>query len=109
MQRGDLTIWFTPEVIAAWQPRGDGLRGGQRRYSDVAIEAALALRLMFRLPWRQTEGLLASIFKLLDLRLRVPDHTTLSRRSRASWPLLGIPRPSASVQRDRGSPDQVRR
>ena len=81
VQRGDLTIWFTPEVIAAWQPRGDGLRGGQRRYSDVAIEAALALRLLFRLPWRQTEGLLASIFTLLNLGLRAPDHTTLSRRS----------------------------
>ena len=81
VRRGDLTIWFTPEVIAAWQPCGDGLRGGQRRYSGVAIEAALTLRLLFRLPWRQTEGLLASIFSLLDLGLKAPDHTTLSRRS----------------------------
>ena len=81
VRRGDLTSWFTPEVIAAWQPRGEGLRGGQRRYSDVAIEAALTLRLLFRLPWRQTEGLLASIFTLLGLGLKAPDHTTLSRRS----------------------------
>ena len=81
VRRGDLTIWFTPEVIDAWQPRGDGLRGGQRRYSDVAIEAALTLRLLFGLPWRQTEGLLGSIFSLLGLDLKAPDHTTLSRRS----------------------------
>lgn len=81
VRRGDLTIWFTPEVIAAWQPCGDGLRGGQRRYSDVAIEAALTLRLLFGLPWRQTEGLLASLFSLLSLGLKAPDHTTLSRRS----------------------------
>ncbi len=81
VRRGDLTIWFTPEVVAAWQPRGEGFRGGQRRYSDVAIEAALTLRLLFRLPWRQTEGLLASIFSLLGLGLKAPDHTTLSRRT----------------------------
>ncbi len=81
VRRGDLTIWFTPEVIAAWQPRGDGRRGGQRRYSDVAVEAASTLRLLFGLPWRQTEGLLGSIFALLNLGLTAPDHTTLSRRA----------------------------
>ena len=81
VQRGDLTIWFTPEVIAAWQPCGDGRRGGQRRYSDVAVEAASTLRLLFGLPWRQTEGLLGSLFALLGLGLKAPDHTTLSRRA----------------------------
>jgi transposase len=81
VQRGDLTIWFTPETISAWQPRAEGLRGGQRRYSDVAIETALTLRVLYRLPWRQTEGLLRSIFKLLGLELSAPDHTTLSRRA----------------------------
>ena len=81
VQRGDLTIWFTPETISAWQPRAEGLRGGQRRYSDVAIETALTLRVLYRLPWRQTVGLLRSIFKLLGLELSAPDHTTLSRRA----------------------------
>ena len=81
VQRGDLTIWFTPEAITAWQPRAEGRRGGQRRYSDVAIETALSLRMLFTLPWRQTEGLLGSIFKLLGLELKAPDHTTLSRRA----------------------------
>jgi hypothetical protein len=70
VQRGDLTIWFTPEAITAWQPRAGGRRGGQRRYSDVAIETALSLRMLFTLPWRQTEGLLGSIFKLLGLELK---------------------------------------
>ena len=40
------------------------------------------LRLVFGLPWRQTEGLLNSILTLMELRIRSPDHTTLSRRSR---------------------------
>ncbi len=30
-------------------------RGGQLKYCDVSIEAALTLRLIFNLPLRQTE------------------------------------------------------
>jgi hypothetical protein len=48
--------------------------------SDVAIETARSLRLLFRLPLRQTEGFLHSILSLMDLSLPCPDHTTLSRR-----------------------------
>ncbi len=39
------------------------------------------LRLAFGRPWRQTEGLLGSLMRLLGLELPVPDHTTFSRRS----------------------------
>jgi hypothetical protein len=34
------------------------------------------------LPLRQTEGFLVSLIGLMDLALKTPDHTTLSRRSR---------------------------
>jgi hypothetical protein len=40
------------------------------------------LRLAFHLALRQTEGLMASIFVLLDVPLSTPDHSTLSRRAR---------------------------
>jgi len=39
------------------------------------------LRLLFRLPLRQTEGLLHSLLTLMDLTLPCPNHTTLSRRN----------------------------
>ena len=42
----------------------------------------LALRLVFHLALRQAEGFSASVLRLLGQELRVPDHTTLSRRSR---------------------------
>ena len=80
-QRGSLTIWVTPEALAAWQPAHTGQRGRPRDYSDVAIETGHLLRLAFGRPWRQTEGLLRSIVGLLDMRVDVPDHTTFSRRS----------------------------
>ena len=80
VQRGDITLWLAPEVIATWEAVGVGTRGGQLQYSDLAIETALTLRLLFHLPLRQTEGFLTSIFGMLDLDLAAPDHTTLSRR-----------------------------
>ena len=88
VQRGDVTLWLTPNAIAEWETAGIGKRAGQRQYSDVAIETALTLRLIFHLPLRQTEGFLRSIFWMLDLDLSAPDHTTLARRGRYLDPTL---------------------
>jgi transposase len=81
--RGDLTVWVTPEALAAWHPPQTGHRGRSPTYSDVAIETGMLLRLAFGRPWRQTEGLLRSVAQLMNLEIRIPDHTTLSRRSAA--------------------------
>ena len=80
-QRGSLTVWFTDTAIAAWKAEPRTTRGGQSRYSALAIATALTLRTVFRLALRQTEGLIGSIIALLGLDLAVPDHTTLSRRA----------------------------
>lgn len=72
-RRGDLTIRVTtPEALAAWTPAKAGRRGRPFRYSDLAIEAGLMLRLAFGRPWRQTEGLMGSLMRLLGLGLPVP-------------------------------------
>ena len=77
VRRGDVTVWLSSESIAAWTPG----RGGQRRYSDLAIETALTLRLLYHLPLRQAEGFLHALFGMMRLDLSAPDSTTLSRRS----------------------------
>ncbi len=87
--RGDITLWLSQEAIDAWTAPKTGKRGSQRVYSDIAIaiaiaiaiQTALTLRLIFHLPLRQTEGFLHSVLKLMNLTLRCPDHTTLSRRN----------------------------
>ena len=81
VRRGDVTVWVSSEAIAAWTPRRSGRRGGQRRYSDLAIETALTLRLVYHLPLRQAEGFLYALFGMMRLDLSAPDYTTLSRRS----------------------------
>ena len=79
---GDVTVWLSPAAIEGWVPAPTGERGAPPRYSDAAIETALAIRLVFSLGWRQTEGFVRSLLRMLELELPAPDHTTLSRRSR---------------------------
>ena len=82
-QRGSLTVWFTEAAIAAWKAEPRATRGGQPRYSALAITTALTLRAVFRLALCQTEGLVASMLRLLSLDLAAPDHSTMSRRGEA--------------------------
>src|ERR1700689_5622677 len=42
------------------------------------------LRIAFTLPLRQTEGLIASVLKLMDLTISAPDHTTQPSRGDAA-------------------------
>ncbi|WP_440030573.1 transposase, partial [Chromobacterium amazonense] len=77
-QRGSLTFWVDQDALANWQSTG---KAGQARYSNLAIQASLTLRTVFKLGLRQAEGLMASVIELMDLPLTAPDHTTISRRS----------------------------
>jgi hypothetical protein len=86
-RRGSLTLWVTSEAIDGWAAPRRKTRGGQRRYSDLAIETALMLGLVFGLRLRQSEGFLSSVLALMALDLPAPDHTTLSRRARTWSPL----------------------
>lgn len=72
---------MTPEALSSWQAPKRTTRGGKPRYSDLAIETALTLGLVFGLRLRQTEGFMTCVLKLIGLDLAVPGHTTLSRRA----------------------------
>ncbi len=90
-QRGSLTLWITPEAIAQWKAAARTTPGGQARYSDLAIQTCLILRTAFRIPLRQAEGLMASVFSMMHLSLAVPDHSTVSRRAAVLPPVPRIP------------------
>ncbi len=81
-QRGSLTVWFTDVAIAAWKAEPRTTRGGQSRYSALAIATALTLRSVFRLALRQTGGLIGSIIALLGLDVAVPDRLVARRASK---------------------------
>jgi hypothetical protein len=72
-QCGNLTLWIEDGVSERWQTCG---ADGQVRYTDAAIQTRRMSRMAFKLPLRQTEGLLASVRMLMDLTISAPDHTT---------------------------------
>ena len=98
VQRGDVTLWLSPDAVKAWRPKPSQRPGAPRRFSDLAIETAVAIRLVYGLPFRQAEGFLRSLLTLMATGLEAPDHTTLSRRGqRLNTSLRHVPkdRPSA--------------
>ena len=79
-RRGDLTIWVTDDTLKQWRAPRRTTPGGQPKYSNIAIETCLTLRTIYKLPLRQTQGLMRSIARLMGVDIPVPDFSTLSRR-----------------------------
>jgi Transposase DDE domain len=92
-------VRFTDEAIAAWRAEPRTTPGGQLHYSAMATSTALTMGLVFGLALRQTEGLIGSVIGLLGLDFAMPDHSTLSRRSKT----LKLP----PLQRAGTSPQQL--
>ena len=82
-QSGDFRFWIDEEAMDAWIAPYRTIPGGQRKFSNFAIETTLTLGAVFNLPLRQTEGFVRSLMELTGHNLPVPDHTTLARRRRA--------------------------
>ena len=72
INRGDLTLWLSEDVIQSWSSYIDQ-RLGRPMYTDLVIETAFTLRLFIKLPLRQTDDFLKSIFSLMNVGLNVPD------------------------------------
>ena len=82
ISRGSVTFWFSEDALANWHPNIlSKSRGGQEKFSDLAIQTCLTMRLIYGLPLRQTEGFVNSLISLLGADIYCPDHTTMSRRT----------------------------
>ncbi len=80
--RGDIEVWLSQGVIDNWYFKEriyDGA-GSSKRYTDGAIIACHEIRLVFKLPTRQTQEFINSLFRIMNLSIKCPDYTTLSRR-----------------------------
>jgi hypothetical protein len=82
VRRGDITLWLSEDALAFWEHPNDGVKVGRPfTYSDGAIECLLTLRELFRLPYRQTEGLGRALVTLLEADVAIPDFTSLAKRA----------------------------
>jgi hypothetical protein len=101
VQRGSITYWFSDAVLAQWHHANRRCKVGHPFvYSDTAIECLLSLRELFRLPYRQTEGLARSLVRLMQVEVEIPDYTSLAKRAAT----LGV---SLDVSRHTGPIDVV--
>lgn len=81
-KRGDIEIWISPEVTDNWYISDriyDGT-GTPDLYSDAAIIVCHELRKVLKMPLRQTQGFIDSIFRIQELEIKCPDFGTLSKR-----------------------------
>ena len=75
-----MLIWLDKDMT--WLAPPDGNSGRQAVFSDTAIQFCLTIKVLFKLPLRQTTGMVASLLKMADLDWPVPDYTTLCRRQK---------------------------
>ncbi len=79
-RRGSLLIWLDKDMT--WLAPPDGSPGRPAVFSDAAIQFCLTIKVLFKLPLRQTTGMVASLLQLANLNWAVPDYTTLCRRQK---------------------------
>jgi hypothetical protein len=84
INRGSITFWLDDEAIQAWyESATPSSRGRPQRYSDLAITTVLVIKRVFRLTLRAAQGFIDSIFTLMNVPLRCPDYTSVSKRAKS--------------------------
>lgn len=79
--RGSIHLWISQDTLSNWEYQGKQKPGGVKRFSDIAIQACLVIKEVYRLSLRQCEGFVRSVSQLLGIK-SVPSYTTLCRRMR---------------------------
>lgn len=72
-RRGSLMIWHAPRKDWSGRPAV---------FSEAAIQFCLTIKVLFKLPLRQTTGMVASLLRITNLDWPVPDYSTLWRRQK---------------------------
>lgn len=84
VQRGSITFWFNEDLLSKWYEDTQKLktRGRPKKYSAIAIETCVVMKVLFKLGYRQCEGFVASLCALLKLKIDTPSYTQLCRRQK---------------------------
>ncbi|PCS22488.1 Mobile element protein [Candidatus Enterovibrio escicola] len=81
VNRGSVTFWRYVAVIKVWHClKHHGHRGREFIFSNTAIETALMVKGIFRLPLRGLEGFLNAVLTLMTFPLKSPTYTCISKR-----------------------------
>ena len=80
-RRGAISIWFTQDAIGHWRPAKTGGRGRPHEYCDHAIQTAMLIRQVFKLPLRQTEGFMTFIARVMGATIAIPEFSSVFKRT----------------------------
>jgi len=87
-RRGEIDVWLSEDMISLWYEKNrvyDGA-GTPKRFSDFSIITCHEIRQVYRLPLRQTQGFINSIFRLMNIPLVYPNFSCLTKRfGRGEW------------------------
>ncbi len=76
INRGSLTFWVDAAAMNNWFHHDHhGRRGHSQLYTDQTICTFLMLKGIFNLTLRATQGLLDSLFELMNVPLCAPDYS----------------------------------
>ncbi len=80
---GLLTFWVDAEAMSNWFHHDHhGRRGRRQLYTDQTICTFLMLKGIFSHTMRATQGLLDTLFELMNVPLCAPDYSCVSKRAR---------------------------
>ncbi|MFA3920924.1 IS5 family transposase [Ruegeria hyattellae] len=79
-KRGSLLVWLDKDMT--WLAAHEGRPGRPPVFSNAAIQFCLSIKVLFKLPLRQTAGMVASLLRIAGLDWPVPDFSTLCRRQK---------------------------
>jgi hypothetical protein len=81
VKRGEILLDL--RILDRWDSElermNKGKEGGQYVYPEIFIRLLGYMRILFHLPYRQTEGFMKAL-RRFDSRIEVPDYSTIDRR-----------------------------
>ncbi len=80
-RRGSLLIWLDREMT--WLAPREGRPERPPVFSEGAIQFCLSIKVLFKLPLRQTAGMVTSLLRMAGLDWPVPVYSTLCRRQKS--------------------------
>ena len=80
--RGRIDLWLDKEAIDNWyeEDQENLGTGAPKQYTDFSIIVCHEIRQVYRLPLRQSEGFINSLFKIMGLNIQCPNYSVLSKR-----------------------------
>lgn len=75
--RWNINVWFAPDVIEKWYKGKDSTS----HYTNHTIIICLTIRSLFNLSLRATQGFMNSLITRLNLPIKCPHYSRLSRRA----------------------------